>query len=119
MEEYDIRVPFEKRATEARNILEKFPDRIPIICQKHTRCGIDIPNVDKIKYLVPKDLTFGQFLYVIRKRIKLAPEQAIFLSTKTNEMPASTLCISTLYNTHKSNDNFMYLYYMGENTFGA
>jgi GABA(A) receptor-associated protein len=82
MEEYDIRVPFEKRATEARNILEKFPDRIPLICQKHKRCGIDIPNVDKIKYLVPKDLTIGQLLYVIRKRIKLAPEQAIFVSTK-------------------------------------
>lgn len=31
------------------------------------------------RYLVPADLTVGQFVYVIRKRIKLPPEQAIFI----------------------------------------
>jgi len=28
---------------------------------------------------VPADLTVGQFVYVIRKRIKLSPEKAIFI----------------------------------------
>lgn len=28
---------------------------------------------------MPADLTVGQFVYVIRKRIKLPPEQAIFI----------------------------------------
>jgi GABA(A) receptor-associated protein len=31
----------------------------------------DIATIDKKKYLVPADLTVGQFVYVIRKRIKL------------------------------------------------
>ena len=31
------------------------------------------------RYLVPADLTVGQFLYVIRKRIKLNSEKAIFI----------------------------------------
>ena len=31
------------------------------------------------RYLVPSDLTVGQFVYVIRKRIKLSPEKAIFI----------------------------------------
>ena len=39
----------------------------------------DIPDIDKKKYLVPGDLTAGQFVYVIRKRIKLSPEKAIFI----------------------------------------
>lgn len=39
----------------------------------------DIPTIDKKKYLVPADLTVGQFVYVIRKRIKLSPEKAIFI----------------------------------------
>ena len=30
----------------------------------------DISDIDKQKYLVPADLTVGQFVYVIRKRIK-------------------------------------------------
>ena len=32
-----------------------------------------------IRYLVPIDLTVGQFVYVIRKRIKLNAEKAIFI----------------------------------------
>jgi GABA(A) receptor-associated protein len=39
----------------------------------------DIPTIDKKKYLVPSDMTVGQFIYVIRKRIKLSPEKAIFI----------------------------------------
>ena len=31
------------------------------------------------RYLVPADLTVGQFVYVIRKRIKLNAEKAIFI----------------------------------------
>lgn len=31
------------------------------------------------RYLVPADLTVGQFVYVVRKRIKLSAEKAIFV----------------------------------------
>ena len=48
-----------------------------MICEKADRS--DIPDIDKKKYLVPADLTVGQFHYVIRKRIQLAPEKALFL----------------------------------------
>ncbi|CAA2976371.1 autophagy-related 8f [Olea europaea subsp. europaea] len=67
----------EKRRAEAARIREKYPDRIPVIVEKAERS--DIPNIDKKKYLVPADLTVGQFVYVIRKRIKLSAEKAIFI----------------------------------------
>jgi GABA(A) receptor-associated protein len=38
------------------------------------------------RYLVPADLTVGQFIYVVRKRIKLSPEKAIFVFVK-NTLP--------------------------------
>lgn len=38
------------------------------------------------RYLVPSDLTVGQFVYVIRKRIKLSPEKAIFIFVR-NVLP--------------------------------
>ncbi|CAO3619121.1 unnamed protein product [Mucor fragilis] len=69
--------PFEKRKAEAERIRQKYPDRIPVICEKVEKS--DIPTIDKKKYLVPADLTVGQFVYVIRKRIKLSPEKAIFI----------------------------------------
>lgn len=67
----------EKRKAEAERIRQKYPDRIPVICEKVEKS--DIPTIDKKKYLVPADLTVGQFVYVIRKRIKLSPEKAIFI----------------------------------------
>ena len=33
-------------------------------------------DLDKKKYLVPSDLTVGQFYFLIRKRISLRPEDA-------------------------------------------
>eukprot|EP00967_Tisochrysis_lutea_P123030 scaffold204209_cov31-Tisochrysis_lutea.AAC.3 len=38
--------PFEKRAAEAARIREKYPDRIPVICEKEPRS--DIPPVRKL-----------------------------------------------------------------------
>lgn len=61
--------PFEKRKAESERIADRFKNRIPVICEKAEKS--DIPEIDKRKYLVPADLTVGQFVYVIRKRIML------------------------------------------------
>ena len=37
-----------------------------------------ISDLDKKKYLVPNDLTVGQFYFLIRKRIQLRAEDALF-----------------------------------------
>merc|ERR1719231_1205192 len=44
----------EKRAAEAKRIRSKYPDRIPVICEKAKNSSI--PDIDKKKYLVPADL---------------------------------------------------------------
>jgi GABA(A) receptor-associated protein len=55
---------------------------------------------------------------VIRKRIKFNPEKAIFIFV--NEMlPPTAALISSIYEEHKDEDNFLYITYSGENTFGA
>lgn len=45
---------------------------------------------DGNRYLVPADLTVGQFVYVVRKRIKLSAEKAIFIFVK-NILPPTGL----------------------------
>lgn len=47
------------------------------------------------RYLVPADLTVGQFVYVIRKRIKLSPEKAIFIFID-NKLPPSGACVASV-----------------------
>ncbi|WVZ12969.1 hypothetical protein V8G54_017499 [Vigna mungo] len=105
----------EKRRAEAARIREKYPDRIPVIVEKAERS--DIPSIDKKKYLVPADLTVGQFVYVIRKRIKLSAEKAIFIFVD-NVLPPTGAIMSAIYDEKKDEDGFLYVTYSGENTFG-
>jgi GABA(A) receptor-associated protein len=69
------------------------------------------------RYLVPADRTVGQFVYVIRKRIKLSPEKAIFVFVN-NVLPPTAALMSSIYEEHKEDDGFLYIAYSGENTFG-
>ncbi|XP_008661527.1 autophagy-related protein 8C isoform X1 [Zea mays] len=69
------------------------------------------------EYLVPADLTVGQFVYVVRKRIKLSAEKAIFIFVK-NTLPPTAALMSAIYEENKDEDGFLYMTYSGENTFG-
>ena len=104
------------RSEESKRILDKFPDRLPIIIEKGKN-EKNLPNIDKTKYLVPYDLTIGQFIYIVRQRIKTKPEQSIFVLTN-GILPSSSQELSRVYSQHKDYDGFLYLQYMGENTFG-
>jgi len=108
--------PFEKRAAESSRIRQKYPDRIPVIAEK--AASSTIPDIDKKKYLVPSDLTIAQFVYVIRKRIKLAPEAAIFIFVN-NSMPPAAELMAKIYKDSADEDGFLYVTYSGESTFGG
>lgn len=108
---------FEQRKAEAIRVINKYPDRVPIICEKSNIASKDCPDIDKKKYLVPIDLTIGQFLYIIRKRLNLSPEKAIFLFVD-NKIAPSTITINAIYNYNKDNDGFLYITYALENMFG-
>eukprot|EP00483_Globobulimina_turgida_P009567 UN09586 len=107
---------FEKRKKEADRIIKKYPERIPVICEKAQQSTIS--DIDKKKYLVPSDLTVGQFIYVIRKRIKLEPEQAIFIFVN-NTLPSTAALMSQIYKDHKDEDGFLYITYTDQDSFGS
>ena len=106
---------FEERVKSSTKIIDKYPNRIPIICEKDK--SSDLGELKNNRFLVAKDLTFGQFMYVIRKNFNLTPEKALYL-TLNNIMPPTSLRINSVYNEYKSEDGFLYVIYYGENTFG-
>ena len=107
--------PFEKRLLESSRIMEKYPSRIPVICE----CvGGEVPDIDRKKYLVPSDLSMAQFLYVIRKRISISPEKSIYIFVGGNIMVSGSQTLGTVYEKYKDLDGFLYTCYSGENTFG-
>ena len=107
---------FEKRKSECERILKKHPERIPVIVCKNCKEGI-LPDIDKQKYLVPKELTLGQFVYIIRKRIKLDPNQALFVLINNSLQPTNRL-LEDIYSDSKDEDGYLYIVYSSENTFG-
>lgn len=87
-------------------ILTTLFSTIQVICEKVEKS--DIATIDKKKYLVPADLTVGQFVYVIRKRIKLSPEKAIFIFVD-EVLPPTAALMSSIYEEHKDEDGFLYI----------
>ncbi|XP_023518800.1 autophagy-related protein 8C-like [Cucurbita pepo subsp. pepo] len=113
---FKLGIPLEKRQAEAARIREKYPDRVPVIVEKAGRSKI--ADIDKNKYLVPADITVGQFVYVVRKRIKLSSEKTIFVFVK-DTLPSTGALMSAIYEENKDEDGFLYLSYSGENVFGG
>jgi len=112
---YKKQYSFEQRTGDSLQVMKKYPDRIPVIIEKYY--SSKLIDIDRKKYLVPRDLTVGQLMYTIRKRIKLTPDKAIFIFVN-NISPHTSLSINDLYELHKDDDGFLYIIYQEESVFG-
>ena len=116
--EFKKKFSFNKRVEESSRIIQKYPERIPVIVEKAKSHASDIADIDRNKFLVPNDLSMANFMYIIRKRLKLSPEKSIFLFVNdTTMVPTSTL-MSNIYTENKDEDGFLYIRYASESTFG-
>lgn len=96
-------------------ILRKYPDRVPIYVNKKE--GSNVEDIAKHKYLVPRDMTMGNFIYVLRKNISLKSSQALFVFVD-NLIVSNSEMMGEIYNRHKNEDKFLYVIYSSESTFG-
>jgi GABA(A) receptor-associated protein len=113
--EFKNNIPFEKRKTECNGVLKRYPDRIPCIIEMSKRCTFNRP--EKTKFLIPQNLSIGQLQYVIRKRIKLSPDLAMFMFINNVLIPSSEE-LQRVYQEHKDEDGFLYVVITSESTFG-
>lgn len=105
-----------ERIKKSQLILEKYPDRVPLIIQPSKNDRDSYP-IDKSKYITPRDLTLLQLQQIIRKRIRFPAEKALFMFIN-NKMYPITSIIGQVYDTNKDTDGFLYITYCQENTFG-
>jgi len=111
---YKQRISFNKRKKDSEAIMAKYPQRIPVIVESF---GDNVPEIDRSKYLVPDDLSMVNFIYVIRRRLKISSEVSIYLFVNDKIIPGMDY-ISTIYEKYKDEDGFLYVKYSGEPTFG-
>lgn len=104
----------EERSSQSLKVISKFHDRVPIFVEATEF------ELIKNKYLVPRDLTCGQFLYVLRKNLnQLKSDTAIFLFFGNGIIVPSGETIGNVYDHHMdTDDNFLYCQVKKESVFG-
>ena len=98
------------------NIMARYPTRVPVWIERAR--GETIPDVDRHKFLIERDMTMSQVIYIIRTRIKLSSEQAMFVFVGDGVLPATGDYIGSVYKDHAAPDGMLYIRYRIEKTFG-
>jgi GABA(A) receptor-associated protein len=73
--------------------------------------------IEKSKYVIPNGFTVGQLLTAIRMKMSLSPACALFVFIHNRLIPVTTV-VSTIYESNKDEDGFLYVCCSEENTFG-
>jgi GABA(A) receptor-associated protein len=110
---------FDERKGEAARVINQYPDRFPVVLQQADGCTL--PPMKKVKFLLPKQngLTVGEFACILRKYITLKECDTMFLFLEHDfSIPRPGDMLHTLYTNYKDQDQFLYLLYSGQATFG-
>ncbi|KAK4586349.1 hypothetical protein RGQ29_023487 [Quercus rubra] len=68
-------------------------------------------------FLVPRDMSVGQFIHILSSRLHLTPGKALFVFIK-NTLPQTASLMGSIYESYKDDDGFLYMCYSSEKTFG-
>ena len=108
----------EKRKEESARIRENYQDRIPVICEKDPKAK-GVTEIQKTKFLVPFDMTVTQFSYIIRRKLELPKEAALFLLVNAEKSVSGNQTINEIYQTSRDQeDGFLYIAYSSELSWG-
>eukprot|EP00927_Polykrikos_kofoidii_P045587 TRINITY_DN39621_c0_g1_i1.p1 TRINITY_DN39621_c0_g1~~TRINITY_DN39621_c0_g1_i1.p1 ORF type:complete len:379 (+),score=76.86 TRINITY_DN39621_c0_g1_i1:76-1212(+) len=116
------KVVSEEACAEARRMRERYPDRVPVICERARYS--DLPQIQRNKFIVPGGMLCGEFKYIIHKQVTQAAapstanaDQTIYIFVNGITPKVSTL-MSELYDRHQDEDGFLHVMYGAENTLG-
>lgn len=102
---------------EACAIRMRHPTKIPAIVDRYER-EYALPYLSKRKFLVPEEITMCQFQSLIRSRLKVSPNKAIFLLVNNRSMVPLSKTLSEIYYEYRSDDGFLYITYSSQEVFG-
>lgn len=104
--------------TKANVLREKYPTRIPVIVLYDKKNDI-FKDLKKNRFIVPNDLTIGQFMMVIRKQLKVNSATGLYLFFNDTLANSSSL-MCTVDDKYKDKEtNYLFAILCSENTFGT
>ena len=127
MSSYKNSVSFNAGREATKNILTKYPDKCPIYLTFDSKLKLrQKTGTNFNKYIINNNLTIGQYMQVLRKRVELGDKLALtlFINIYKNDkltntiLPTLTMSVEQAYNDYKDEDGFLYMTLVAENTFG-
>ena len=106
----------EERKEEYNKVIQLNPGKIAIICEKAPKSNI--AEIDKSKFLINDDITFQQFSFVIRNRLNIGKEEALFFLVNGKKVLTGNDEMSEIYSKYKEEDGFLYIAYAAEEIWG-
>ena len=91
-----------------KSLSEKFPDKIPIICEKDPDCD-ELEEIEKTKYVIDNNMKISQFLLLLNNKNFFSFPICIKIN---DEIIDENETIENLYKKFKDKeDNFLYCFY--------
>ena len=117
--DYKKKVNAIDRRKQCEQILQQYPGKIPIICEKDPTCKI-VP-IEKTKFLINENFTVQQFINLIRTKLKLLDKEALFIffGDKKPTIASSDRLIGDVYQSFKDpSDGYLYAIYSSQEIWG-
>lgn len=108
---------FETRKLESENIKKKFPTKIPVVVERYQR-EVNLPEMDKSKFLVPQELTMMNFAIIIKQRLGVPSSRTFYFVIANQSMVSTSKTVAEVYREHKDPDGFLYMTYASQEMFG-
>lgn len=127
IEEFRRQYTHEVRYRAAETILERHPDRLPVIVeerrQKGTGSAFSTTAMKRThKFLAPSRFTMGDFKWILRQRLQLDASQSLIVATNHESKPPAILpaaqLLKEVYPVFKDSDQWLYFQYFAESSFG-
>ena len=106
-----------ERKADSFAIRLKFPDKVPIIVERY-KDEKTLPIIDKVKFLVPSELTLSQFAAIVKSRLSLNSTETFYLFTNSSTVPSLSMTVLDMDEKFKDIDGFLYLTYTSQEVFG-
>ena len=115
--QYKINNTLETRRNQCKKIAENHPDKVPVIIERDQKCTIN--KTIKTKYILSKELTLAELIKIIRDKLEINPERALFILVNGKHSLTLTEELGQIYDKYKDKtDGFLYMTYSEEIIYG-
>ena len=115
--QYKINNSLDNRKSQFSKIMKNHPDGIPVILERAKGCTIN--KAIKTKYILSRELTIAEFVKIIREKLELNPERALFFLVNGKHSLTMTEELGHAYEKYKDkSDGFLYMTYSEEMVYG-